>query len=179
MNTKSKLATWLVCPSLTAFSYYYFAFVDYDSSSTTIFYKVIVGITMNFMFLVLLNESWIISTVVYVPFLVYFMFKTGNDIVDHGQNYSELVARCVFCSFIFAVVAYHIEKLNKQAFLGRETSLKTFYRWLKIFDTFPEGLALIKGGDIVYSNLSLFKMFKLNDKKTTDFQSYDHLRSEL
>jgi hypothetical protein len=77
LNRKTRIATWLVCPSLTAFSYYYFAFVDYDSSSATIFYKVIVGITMTFLFLVLLNESWIISTVVYVPFLVYFMHKTG------------------------------------------------------------------------------------------------------
>jgi len=74
-----------------------------------------------------------------------------------------LIVRCIFCSFIFAVVAYHIEKLNKQAFLGRETGHKTFYRWLKIFDTFPEGLALIKGGDILYSNHSLVKMFELKD----------------
>jgi hypothetical protein len=33
--------------------------------------------------------------------------------VDCGQGSSEFIARCVFCSFIFAVVAYHIEKLNK------------------------------------------------------------------
>jgi len=44
------------------------------------------------------------------------------------------------------VVAYKIELLNKQAFLGKESSEKTFYRWLRIFETFPEGLALIRNG---------------------------------
>lgn len=56
LNKKTRIASWLVCPSLTAFSYYYFTFVDYDGSSATIFYKVIVGISMTFFFLVILNE---------------------------------------------------------------------------------------------------------------------------
>lgn len=168
-----------MCPSLTALSYYYFTFVDYDQSSSTIFYKVIVGITMTFLFLVLLNESWFISTIVYVPFLAYFMVVTGEVMVKNQQGKGELIARCAFCSFIFAVVAYHIEKLNKQAFLGRETGEKTFHRWLKIFDTFPEGLALIKGGDIVYSNRSLFKLFELKDSYLKHAKYYDELRNQL
>lgn len=113
LNLKTRVASWLVCPSLTALSYYYVAFVDYDSSSATIFYKVIVGITMTFLYLVLLNESWLISTIVYIPFLVYFMHVTGNDMVENVQDKGEMIARCIFCCFIFAVVAYHIEKLNK------------------------------------------------------------------
>ena len=83
LNRKTKVATWLVCPSLIAYSYYYFAFVDYDNSNTTIFYKVIVGITMTFFFLVILNESWLISTLVYIPFLCYFMYVTGNSMVEN------------------------------------------------------------------------------------------------
>ena len=83
LNRKTKVATWLVCPSLIAYSYYYFAFVDYDNSNTTIFYKVIVGITMTFFFLVILNESWLISTIVYIPFLCYFMYVTGNSVVEN------------------------------------------------------------------------------------------------
>lgn len=34
----------------------------------------------------------------------------------------ELVARCLFMCFIFGVVAYKMEQLNKQSFLGREAS---------------------------------------------------------
>ena len=82
LNRKKRVATWLVCPSLIAFSYYYFAFVDYDGSSGTIFYKVIVGITMTFFFLVILNEFWLFSTIVYIPFLCYFMYVTGNNMVE-------------------------------------------------------------------------------------------------
>jgi len=83
LNRKTRFATWLVCPSLTALSYYYLTFVDYDSSSATIFYKVIVGITMTFLYLVLLNESWVVSTIVYVPFLIYFMYVTGKNMVEN------------------------------------------------------------------------------------------------
>jgi len=71
----------MVCPSLIAYAYYYFAFVDYDSSNTSIFYKVIVGITLTFFFLVILNEFWLLSTLIYIPFLSYFMYVTGNDMV--------------------------------------------------------------------------------------------------
>jgi hypothetical protein len=81
LNRRTRVATWLVCPSLTAFSYYYFAFVDYDGSDASIFYKVIVGISMTFFYLVVLNESWVFSTSVYIPFLVYFMLITGNDMI--------------------------------------------------------------------------------------------------
>lgn len=82
LNRKTQVATWFVCPSLTALSYYYFAFVDYDGSNVSIFYKVIVGISMTFFFLVVLSESWIISTLVYAPFLSYFMWKTGKDMIE-------------------------------------------------------------------------------------------------
>lgn len=59
---------------------------------------------------------------------------------------TELIVRSMFCIFIYGIVAYRVEQLNKQAFLGRETADKAFYRWLKIFETFPEGLALIRNG---------------------------------
>ena len=59
---------------------------------------------------------------------------------------TELIVRSMFCILIYGIVAYRVEQLNKQAFLGMETADKAFYRWLKIFETFPEGLALIRNG---------------------------------
>lgn len=38
-----------------------------------------------------------------------------------------------------------------------------FYRWLKIFETFPEGLALIRRNQIMYANRSLSSMFEFDD----------------
>ncbi len=72
-----------------------------------------------------------------------------------------------------------MEKLNKQSFLGREASQQVFFRWLKIFDTFPEGLALIKGGEIVYANESLINMLELHEYVTEDDPSKTELRNLL
>ena len=44
------------------------------------------------------------------------------------DTYTELIVRRLFCIFIYGIVAYRIEQLNKQAFLGRETVDKAFYR---------------------------------------------------
>jgi hypothetical protein len=54
-----------------------------------------------------------------------------------------------------------------------------FFKWLKIFDTFPEGLALIKGGEIVYANESLTKMLELHDYVHEDDPLRNDLRSYL
>lgn len=80
-----------------------------------------------------------------------------------GNENTELAIRSAFCCLLYAIVAYKIEKLNKQAFLGKESSEKAFYRWLKIFETFPEGLALVRNGYIMYANKSLSKLFELDD----------------
>jgi len=60
--------------------------------------------------------------------------------------------RCVFCVLIYAIVAYKVEVLTKQSFMGRESQEKAFHRWMKIFETFPEGIALVRNNYIMYSN---------------------------
>lgn len=54
-----------------------------------------------------------------------------------------------------------------------------FFKWLRIFDTFPEGLALIRGGDIVYANDSLTTMLELNDYAPEDDPTRGTLRTLL
>jgi PAS domain-containing protein len=77
------------------------------------------------------------------------------------------------------VVAYKIELLNKQAFLGKESSEKTFYRWLRIFETFPEGLALIRNGQIIYANKALTQLFELKDYDSSNDPYNDELKDSL
>jgi len=139
---KFAVCSWFVCPLLTAYAFYYFAMVDYDGSVVSIYYTLIVGISSTFFILVIFNESWLLSSIVYAPLIAYYMFKTGEDMV--GEETNELVIRCIFSIFLYAIVAYKVETLNKQAFMGQQTSEKAFYRWLKIFETFPEGLALVR-----------------------------------
>ena len=174
---KFAIMSWFVCPLLTAFAFYYFAIVDYDESVVSIYYTLIVGITSTFFILVIFNESWLLSTVVYAPLLAYYMYKTGEDMA--GRENNELIIRCIFCVFLYAIVGYKVETLNKQAFLGQQTSEKAFYRWLKIFETFPEGLALIRRGQILYANRSFSGMFEMNDYEGAKDPYNDKLHNML
>ena len=116
---KFAICSWFVCPALTAFSFYYFAMVDYDGTATSIYYTMIVGITSTLFILVMFNESWLLSTVVYAPLLAYYMYKTGDDMNEGESEMNELIIRCVFCIFLYLIIAYKVEMLNKQAFLGQ------------------------------------------------------------
>jgi hypothetical protein len=69
--------TVFVCPSLIALVFYYMIWLDYDTVNVSIFYKTVIGITICFFLLVVFNEVYIITTIVYTPFLVYFMYKCG------------------------------------------------------------------------------------------------------
>ena len=116
---KYAICSWFVCPLLTAFAFYYFAIVDYDGTAISIYYTMIVGITSSLFILVMFNESWLISTVVYAPLLAYYMYKTGDDMNNGDSEMNELIIRCVFCVFLYLIIAYKVEMLNKQAFLGQ------------------------------------------------------------
>jgi PAS domain-containing protein len=174
---KFAICSWFVCPMMTAFAFYYFAMVDYDGSTVSIYYTMIVGITSSLFILVMFNESWLLSTVVYAPLLAYYMYKTGDDMIGNEMN--ELIIRCVFCVFLYAIIGYKVEMLNKQAFLGQQTSEKAFYRWLKIFETFPEGLALVRRGQILYANRSFSGMFEMSDYDSTKDPFNDQLHHML
>jgi len=60
LTRKFSSATWFVCPLLTIFVFYYLTFVDYDGVNTSIFYTLVIGITITFFLLVVLSEQWII-----------------------------------------------------------------------------------------------------------------------
>ena len=88
---------------------------------------------------------------------------------------------------MYVSVSYKIEKLSKHCFLGKENYDKSFHRWLKIFETFPEGVAVIReDGTIQYANKSLNRLLDIdgqgdrgeyvpNDKSTDNLTMKDKL----
>lgn len=87
------------------------------------------------------------------------MYRIGVDIL--GEQGYELAIKAVYTTFIYGVIAYYCETRSKQAYIGSESSDKAFYKWLKIFETFPEGIALIRNNYILYSNKSLKSILEI------------------
>ena len=105
----SKCWIWLsklVCPSLIGLVFYYIIWIEYDTVNVTIFYKTVIGITILFFLLVIFNEAWVLTCLVYWPFVCYFMYKSGFDMLEEKAGDGELAARCIFLCIIFAIVAY-------------------------------------------------------------------------
>ena len=88
------------------------------------------------------------------------MKKIGVDLLQE-QGY-ELAIKAIYCTFIYCVIAYLSEMRGKQAYIGAESSDKAFYKWLKIFETFPEGIALIRNNYILYANKSLKNILEIH-----------------
>jgi hypothetical protein len=52
--------------------------------------------------------------------------------------------------------------------VGSESSDKAFYKWLRIFETFPEGIALIRNNYIMYANKSLKNILEVHTDVLTN-----------
>jgi len=75
--------------------------------------------------------------------------------------------------FIYASIGYKTERLSKNNFIGHESHEKSFHRWLQLFDTFPEGIAIVKDdGSIMYSNDSLARLFDSDVLPRTNASHY-------
>lgn len=89
------------------------------------------------------------------------MRKTGSDYFNEFGF--ELTIKSIYSIAIYLMIAYQTEMRTKQSFLGRESSDKAFHRWLKIFETFPEGIALIRNNYILYTNKSFKHILEVED----------------
>jgi sensor histidine kinase regulating citrate/malate metabolism len=137
-----------------------------------------VGFTLTFFVLTIFNESWLLSSIFYAPSLTLYMYKTGSDLL--GNEVQELAVRSVFCILIYAVIAFRVEVMSKQSFMGRESSEKAFHRWMKIFETFPEGIALIRNNYILYANKAVKTILEVGlNRSPDDDPIYDLLRGDL
>jgi len=137
--------SWFICPVLTLVSFYYVTVVDLEDSNIATRFTLAIGVTLAFLLLCLFNEVWLISTATYAPLITYFLWLEGSD-MDGPEDNSSLAVRCFFCIILYGVVAYKVEQLKKMAFIGRQSGDKAFYKWLSVFETFPEGIALIRDG---------------------------------
>lgn len=98
-----------MCPSLLIILFYYVSFVDYDSVDVSIFYKVIIASSTSFLFVAIFNEVWLLSTLVYIPLISYFMYISGKDMLNYDKDYAkyiELIVRIVYLILVFAIFAY-------------------------------------------------------------------------
>lgn len=71
----------------------------------------ITGFALCFFILIIFNESWLISSLVFTPCLTFYMRKTGQDLL--GSENQELVMRCIFVVLLYTIIAYKIEVLTK------------------------------------------------------------------
>ena len=64
--------------------------------------------------------------------------------------------------------------------MGRESSEKAFHRWMKIFETFPEGIALIRNNYVLYANRSLKFILNVGVSRSHEEDPlYELLRADL
>jgi len=64
--------------------------------------------------------------------------------------------------------------------MGRESSEKAFHRWMKIFETFPEGIALVRNNYILYANRALKYILNVGvDRNSNDDPLYELLKDDL
>ena len=110
--------------------------------------------------LVIFGQNFIISSVSFAPMITLFFFKTSKEI--GGDTYvSQAILTSLFTIFVYVSIAYKVERLSKQCFLGREHFDKSFKKWLMIFETFPEGVSMVKeDGSVMYSNGSMSKILE-------------------
>mmetsp|Transcript_30724 Transcript_30724/g.47116 ORF Transcript_30724/g.47116 Transcript_30724/m.47116 type:complete len:106 (+) Transcript_30724:679-996(+) len=64
--------------------------------------------------------------------------------------------------------------------MGKESSEKAFHRWMKIFETFPEGIALIRNKYLLYANRALKHTLNVGVRRTSDEDPiYELLKEDL
>lgn len=153
----STVASWFICPAITSLAFYYFAFLEYSQENVSTIFTIVVAINTCYFILIMFNEVWLISTSIYAPLLAYYMYKMGQDFTG-SEEHRELILRCIFCIILYGAAAYSTEKSNKNSFLGQHSQNLAFRNWLKVFNKFQDGVALVQDGEVKYANQSLSEL---------------------
>jgi hypothetical protein len=80
------------------------------------------------------------------------MKQSAANLIQDSLN--EVWVSCAYTVLIYSLIAYLLEMKSKQAFVGLQKSEKAFSVWLKIFENFPEGIAIIRGNVPLFTNKS-------------------------
>jgi hypothetical protein len=129
--------------------------VDYDDTSKTLQLREVIGITTVFLFNVFFNEMWILNSFIFAPLFAFNAWKQNQSVAPMALMESDLdpehtttfVIKIVYPVAVYCAIAYRSELTTKQSHLGMESNEKAFNRWLKVFETFPEGIAMVRNDD--------------------------------
>ena len=162
----------MLSPLLTVYITFLTNFIEGYSSSdevdaSILYARATIATSILFYFLIMFNEAcWLINVLVFAICLAYSLMKandvlSGPDLDEESPTVHWIVTIWLFQVFAYASIGYSVEKLRKQNFMGKESYDRSFHRWLQVFDTFPEGIAIVKDdGSIMYSNDSLAKLLE-------------------
>jgi hypothetical protein len=129
--------------------------VDYDDTSKTLQLREVIGITTVFLFNVFFNEMWILNSIVFAPLFAFNAWKQNQSVAPMAlmesyldpEHITTFVIKIVYPVAVYCAIAYRSELTTKQSHLGMESNEKAFNRWLKVFETFPEGIAMVRNDD--------------------------------
>jgi len=159
--------TFAVAPLLTMFTFYYFTYVDFGRTGGDIYLNLCIGISLVYVILMTFNEQWVVTTAIFAPCIIIHLQETGVEYFEEPTF--DVMFRAAFAIVIYGTMAYKTEINTKNSFTGKDAGDKAFNRWLKIFETFPEGIALIRSNYILYANSSLKQLLELETLEDDPF----------
>jgi hypothetical protein len=156
---KTYIASWFVTPFSTCICFFYLAYVDEQIPYLTRDFTMLVAVSTCYLLVALFNEAWIISVSFFAPLLGYHMWREGSEFL--GMEFRDISLRALFVIICYAVTAWQLERGKKRYFLcsGGEDS---FDQWTTVFNTFSEGIAIIKDSEITFKNTNFCEMFPIN-----------------
>jgi len=97
-----------------------------------------------------------------MPVFAILLWRQSSALLTENDSPANLAFRCIFLVVVYSAISYRIDSQNKMAFLVKQSNESSFNRWLKIFESFPEGIALVRNEEVIYSNGALKKLFNLD-----------------
>jgi hypothetical protein len=141
-----------VCPLITVFCFYYFCVVDFHGAIMPVYNVIVVGTAITYLLLTYFIENWLVQAAISIPIFSILTWRQSFAVLEQ-QDKKEISFRCIFLIIVYSAVAYRLDRLHRLAFLSKQSNDNSFNRWLRVFESFPEGIALIRHDEeIVYTN---------------------------
>ena len=163
MTRKALITQHFFCPVLTIYVSFIAVSIEPQEGldAATLCARAMISSAAVFYVLAMFNESWVINLPVFTLCVIFTLVQTNSQLDSDSLDVHWLGLIALFQIFAYASIGYKTERLSKMNFIGHEHSEKSFHRWLQLFDTFPEGIAIVKDdGSIMYSNNSLARLFE-------------------
>lgn len=159
--------------------FYYAIAIRVEDDDVSYEFTIPVSISTAYLILLAFNEVWLISTAMFAPIIGFTLFNAGAEMkgTDSGN---EVILRAVWCILAYGIVAYQLERQSKMAFISKVQNQEgAAGDWLHIFESFPEGIALIKKGNLAYANSAITKIFEPEDSNFDTFKPLSSIQETL